>query len=68
MSIHIEGLAYTDWNSNWSDYSLGKCPRISYNIQDRFQGLEVEKAATDDDINEEGDDFKSKERIEEHNS
>ena len=45
-----------------------ECPRISYNIQDRFQGLEVEKAATDDDINEEGDDFKSKERIEEHNS
>ena len=31
-------------------------------------GLKVEKATTDEDINEEGDDFKSKERIELHNS
>ena len=32
------------------------------------KGLGVEKVATDDDINEEVDDFKSKEHIDEHNS
>ena len=45
------------------------CPRISYGVsRNDSKDLEVEKTTTDEDVNEEGDDFKSKESIEVHGS
>ena len=45
------------------------CPRISYGVsRNDSKDLEVEKTTTDEDVNEEGDDFKSKEHIEVHDS
>ena len=45
-----------------------ECPRVCYDTQDDSKVLGIEEATPDEDISEEGDDLKSKERIEVHDS